>query len=119
MDSNSTIMKIEWQDDEEQAVGREEVARRIEKENKVREQEAERQEESDTGEQEGIEESQDEVRGNPPLPTAHPASVATIRELQRFDWATETDKSIGSVPNVSDFRPDKHPSPLASLEPTP
>jgi hypothetical protein len=31
----------------------------------------------------------------------------------------ETDKSIGPAPNVSDFRPTKHPSPLASPEPTP
>lgn len=68
----------------------------------------------------GIEESQDEVRGNPPPPTAHPASVATVREpRRRFDWATETDRSIGPVPNASDFRPTKHPSPLASPEPTP
>ena len=58
----------------------------------------------ETGEQEGIEESKGEVRGKPPLPRAHPAPIATVREPRWFDWATETDKSIGPVPNARDFR---------------
>jgi hypothetical protein len=53
-----------------------------------------------------------EVRGNPPPPAAHTAHSATPHEPRRFDWVTETDRSIGPVPNVSDFHPRKRPSPL-------
>jgi len=59
------------------------------------------------------------VRGKPPPHTTHPAPVAAVREPRRFNWATETDKSIGPVPNASDFRPMKAPSPLVSPKPTP
>jgi hypothetical protein len=113
--SNATIKQ---RDSWELATGRgEDRVRRI-KEDEVRELEADQQEELDR-EREGIEERQDEVRGNPPLPTAHPTSVTTVREPRRFYWAMETDKSIGPIPNASDFHPTKHPSPLASPEPTP
>ena len=63
---------------------------------------------------EGIEESQCEVQGDPPPPTAHPAPVATVHEPQRFDWTTNDDQSIGPVPSAHDFCPNKPPSPLAS-----
>ena len=68
---------------------------------------------------ERIEESRSEVRGNPPPPAAHTAHSATPHGPQRFDWATETDRSIGPVPNVSDFRSTKPPSPLVSPNPAP
>ena len=54
-----------------------------------------------------------------PSPTANAATKPVPREHTRFDWATETNKSIGPVPNASDFRPTKPQSPLASPEPAP
>ena len=94
---------IEQRDSRELAMGRgEERVRRI-KEDEAREPEADQLEELER-DREGIE-SQDEVRGNPPPPTAHPAPVVTVHEPRRFDWVTETDKSIGPVPNARDFRP--------------
>jgi len=47
-----------------------------------------------------------------PSPTANAATKPVPREHTRFDWATETNKSIGPVPNASDFRPTKPQSPL-------
>jgi len=114
--SNNTITTVEQQDNGESGVRREEE-KGVEKEDEVREQEAERQE-SDTGGEERIEESRGEVRGNPPPPATHTAHSATPHELWRFNWATETDRSIGPVPNMSDFRPTKPPLPLPTVTPS-
>jgi hypothetical protein len=92
----------------------EERVRRI-KEDEAREPEADQREELDR-EREGIE----EVQGNPPPPTAHPAPVATVGEPRWFDWATETDKAISPIPNASDFRPTTlgQPKPMGKLMPS-
>jgi len=103
-DSNPTTTMTEQRDNEASALRtEEEQEKRVEKQDRAEEREPARRE-VETGEQEGIEESKGEVRGKPPLPRAHPAPIATVREPRWFDWATETDKSIGPVPNARDFR---------------
>jgi hypothetical protein len=61
---------------------------------------------------EGIEASRSEVQDNPPPPTAHTVHRATPHEPRRFNWATNDNKSIGPVPNTSEFRPS---TPLQSV----
>jgi hypothetical protein len=59
--------------------------------------------------------------------TTHPAPPCTAneaanpgpREHTRFDWATETDKLFGPVPNMSEFCPTEPRFPLASPEHAP
>jgi len=114
--SNNTITTVEQQDNGESGVRREE-GKGVEKEDEVREQEVERWE-SDTGGEERIEESRGEVQGNPPPPATHTAHSATPHEPWWFDWATETNRSIGPVPNVSDFCPTKPPLPLPTVTPS-
>jgi hypothetical protein len=54
-----------------EAVGREEEAKGVGRQDGMEEQETARQEVK-TGEQKGIEERRDKARGDPPPPTAHP-----------------------------------------------
>jgi hypothetical protein len=71
------------------------------------------------GEDYGVREPDNGITHPAPSPTANAAAKPVPREHTRFDWATETDRSIGPVPSMSAFCPTKPPSPLASPKPAP
>ncbi|KIM89485.1 hypothetical protein PILCRDRAFT_2694 [Piloderma croceum F 1598] len=89
-DSNNTITAITQQDNEEPGVGSEEEERRVEKQNGMGKREAERRE-AEAGEQEGIEETQSEVRDTAPFPMAHTVSNTVLHEPTHFDWPAHID----------------------------
>jgi hypothetical protein len=71
------------------------------------------------GEDHGVREPDNGTTHPAPPRTTNEAANPGPREHTRFDWATETDQSIGPVPNASDFRPTKPQFPLASPIPAP
>ena len=83
----------------------------MEKEDGASKRKTERRE-VNSGEQEVIQEIQDEVRDPAPSATASAVINPVPREHAQFDWATETDTSIGPVPCVTDFRPTIPPQPV-------
>jgi len=92
-DPNNAMAMADQQDNEGPAVGREEERKKGEKQDETSEQEAE-QHELGTGEQEGIDETQGEIRDCAVLNTM------TLHEPMRFDWAAEVDKAFGLSPFV-------------------
>ena len=62
------------------------------------------------GEDNSIREHEDNTTHPAPSPTANMAANPVPYEPQRFDWATDTNTSIGPVPSVIDYCPTVTPS---------
>jgi hypothetical protein len=71
------------------------------------------------GEDHGIRERNDDTTHPAPPTIASTLANPVPYERVRIDWATDTNASIGPVPNPSDFRPTKPRFPLASPEHAP
>jgi len=71
------------------------------------------------GEDHGIRERDDDTTHPAPPTTASTPANPVPYERARIDWATDTNTSIGPVPNPSDFHPTKPRFPLASPEHAP